>query len=143
MKRDRIAGLLEPFHGRDLSAQYLGFFECFNQGRFFEAHEVLESLWLNQRGQPLGLFYKGLIQMAGAFVHWHRQRPQPAVSLFNLARSNLAPYAPLCERLPLDRLLLCLDQWSAAVQSGISFASSPRPKLELNPPPLTGYPQRE
>src|ERR1035441_10730308 len=71
---------------------YLSYFECFNRQRFFEAHEVLEALWLPQRQGPNGLFYKGLIQLAGAFVHWQKNRPGPAEALLGLARANLRKY---------------------------------------------------
>ena len=74
---------------QDYDPRYLKYFECFNQQRFFEAHDVLEALWLPQRQGPNGSFYKGLIQLAGAFVHWQKQRPGPAVALFKLARTYL------------------------------------------------------
>jgi predicted metal-dependent hydrolase len=87
-------------------ACYLGFFECFNEARYYEAHDVLEHLWLgNGRGHPDHAFYKGLIQMAGGFVHLQKQaarpdhpkdgrRLRPAARLFALAIANLTPYGP-------------------------------------------------
>jgi len=86
---------------------YLGYFECFNSGRYYEAHDVLEHLWLKEgRGAPDYAFYKGLIQLAGAFVHLklqdshphhpkHGRRLLPAGRLFQLALSNLVPYGDL------------------------------------------------
>lgn len=85
---------------------YQGYFTCFNEGRYYEAHDVLEHLWL--RDGPTGAnhaFYKGLIQLAGAFVHLRKQfehpshakhgrRLRPAARLFALARANLDPYEP-------------------------------------------------
>ena len=85
---------------------YQGYFTCFNEGRYYEAHDVLEHLWL-QDG-PAGAnyaFYKGLIQLAGGFVHLkkqyehpthakHGRRLRPAARLFALARANLVAYAP-------------------------------------------------
>ena len=55
--------------GQVLDAHYLGYFACFNRGWFYEAHDVLEELWLANRTGPNYAFYKGLIQLAGAFVH--------------------------------------------------------------------------
>ena len=72
-----------------LPPNYVGFFACFNQQRFFEAHEVLEKLWLAQRGRPDADFFKALIQLAGAFVHLQRNRMRPAGTLLKLARGNL------------------------------------------------------
>src|SRR2546428_12421059 len=67
-KSGRIAALIESGQGRDLDAHYLGYFDCFNRGLFYESHEVLEELWLADRRGRNGSFYKGLIPFAGAFV---------------------------------------------------------------------------
>ena len=67
-KSARIAVMIESLQGRELDARYLGYFECFNRQLFYEAHDVLEDLWLPDRSGPNGNFYKGLIQLAGAFV---------------------------------------------------------------------------
>ena len=72
-KSAKISTRIESFRGYELAAHYLGYFECFNRQLFFEAHEVLEELWLAQRDGPKGAFYKGLIQLAGAFVYSDRQ----------------------------------------------------------------------
>ena len=60
---------------------YQNFFVCFNSGRYYESHDVLEELWLKVKAGPNGNFYKALIQIAGAFVHLQKSRPQPAASL--------------------------------------------------------------
>ena len=69
-------------------SNYLGYFELFNAQLFYEAHDVLEELWLPIRREPQGDFYKGLIQLAGAFVHLQKNRLRPAAALFKLARTN-------------------------------------------------------
>ena len=83
---------------------YLGYFECFNSQRYYEAHDVLEHLWLKEgRAAPDYAFYKGLIQLTGAFVHLklqrahphhpkHGKRLAPARRLFLCAVGNLMPY---------------------------------------------------
>src|SRR5262245_52833141 len=68
-KSNRIEELIQRFQGGPIDAYFLGYIECFNRQLYFEAHEVLEQLWLPQRSGPDGDFYKGLIQLAGAFVH--------------------------------------------------------------------------
>ena len=58
---------------------YQGYFQCFNDARYYEAHDVLEHLWLRGgRADPEHAFYKGLIQVAGAFVHLQKQHARPA-----------------------------------------------------------------
>ena len=111
---------------------YLGYFECFNRQRFFEAHEVLEALWLPQREGPNGSFYKGLIQLAGAFVHWQKNRPGPAAALFKLARANLQKYPATHEGLSVEHVLVMTDQWLSKVMACPSGTSLPA---------LTGVPQ--
>ena len=117
---------------QDYDPRYLSYFECFNGQRFFEAHEVLEALWLPQRDGPNGLFYKGLIQLAGAFVHWQKNRPGPAAALFKLAQTNLRKYPAINEGLSVKNVLAVTDEWLSQVT-----AAPPR----AFPPAPTGAPQ--
>jgi predicted metal-dependent hydrolase len=83
---------------------YRAFFQCWNEQRYYEAHDVLEQVWLKTETNDDD-FFKGLIQGAGAFVHLqknfeqpahpkHGRRLRPAVRLFLLAEKHLGPYAP-------------------------------------------------
>lgn len=122
-KSAKIAALIQNCRGQDLDAHYLGFFECCNRQMFYEAHEVLEKLWLPSRQQPNNLFYKGLIQFAGAFVHLQKGRPAPAASLFKLARANLQKFAPVHERLDVDSVLQTIEGWLKRIQSSDADSS--------------------
>ena len=106
-----VAEILARFQNHELDARYLAFFECFNRGLYFEAHEVLEEIWLPRRKEANGLFYKGLIQLAGAFVHLQKNRLRPAAALFNLACANLQRYRPIYERLELMSLIDMIEKW--------------------------------
>lgn len=99
--------------------RYLAFFECFNDRRFFEAHEVLEELWLEVKHSGEGDFYKGLIQLAAAFLHWQEGRPGPAAALLRTARDRLAKYAPLHHRLEVVGVLGIADEWVAYIEGGL------------------------
>lgn len=106
-KFDRMEAFVTSLHTGEsggLHPCYAGYFVCFNKGEYYEAHDVLEHLWLQceDSDEP---FYKGLIQLAGGFVHLRKQylRPEhpkdgrrlaPAARLFDLASANLAPFAP-------------------------------------------------
>ncbi len=104
---------------REAEAQEAGFHAylgCFNDQRFFEAHDVLESLWLPRRTWPIGPCYKGFIQLAGAFVHLQRHcekypRLRPAAALLKLAQSNLEPFQNRADRLPIAEALTIIQQW--------------------------------
>jgi predicted metal-dependent hydrolase len=110
-KSEHIARRIEQFQGGAFPAHYLGYFDCFNHQLFYEAHDVLEDMWLPDRHGPDGSFYKGLIQLAGAFVHVQKNRPGPAVALLNLARVNLEKYPTLHHGLDLTGVLALIETW--------------------------------
>jgi hypothetical protein len=134
-KRDRVAAFVETlessFGGR-YHPCYAGYFECFNAGDYYEAHDVLEQLWLKCRDADRP-FYQGLIQLAGAFVHlkkqrerpWHPtdgKRLRPAARLFLLAEKKLTPYEPFQLGLDVEAALrLCLDWREKIERSGFEI----------------------
>ncbi|MEN9573780.1 MAG: hypothetical protein RL514_1635 [Verrucomicrobiota bacterium] len=140
-KSPKIADLIADLQGRDLPAHYLGYFACFNRGQFYEAHDVLEELWLADRRGPNGNFYKGLIQLAGAFVHLQKDCPKyprlrPAAALFKLARANFQPYPARHAQLDLAFVQVLITDWlglleRAAFQANPLATSAP-PQLTLS-----------
>ena len=101
--------------GPPLDPHYLAWFAHFNACEYYEAHEVLEVLWLRTPGGDRN-FFKGLIQVAAAFVHLRKQleRPEhatdstrlrPAARLFLTGKNHIAPYGPA--HLGLDVAGLC------------------------------------
>lgn len=110
-KSAKIAAMIAGLQGQARDAHYLGYFECFNHGLFYEAHDVLEEMWLPARGQPADHFYKGLIQLAGAFVHLQKNRLGPANALFNLARANLEKFPAYYEGLNVAHVLNLIANW--------------------------------
>jgi predicted metal-dependent hydrolase len=119
-----ISAMVERFEGQEFDAHYLAFFECFNRGLFFEAHEVLEKIWLPQRKATNGAFYKGLIQLAGAFVHLQKNRLHPAGSLLELARANLERYDPTHDGLDVKSVLELIKGWLDELSRG-KFVENP------------------
>ncbi len=136
-KHKRIAALVEQHRGHELDQHYVGFFDCFNRQLFYEAHEVLEHIWLKDRHGPNGAFYKGLIQLAGAFVHLQKNHPQPAAALFKLALANFDKYPREHERLNLDSTRRMIQSWLADLERSRFEANSLNdgnaPKLNLLP----------
>lgn len=124
---------------------YRAFFRCWNEQHYYEAHDVLEQLWLKANSGDAD-FFKGLIQAAGAFVHLqkrfehpahakHSRRLPPAVRLFQLAEKNLSAFAPRhCE---LDVAALCqllrsyADQIVASDYKTNPWSPETAPKLEI------------
>ena len=103
--------MVQSHLGQGVDPHYAGYFHCFNRQLFYEAHDVLENLWLADKHGANGAFYKGLIQLAGAFVHLQKNRLRPAAALFKLARANLEKYPLLHERLNLERVLVLIKHW--------------------------------
>lgn len=123
-KSEKIAAAIQQFQGQNLDAHYLGYFEFFNRQLFYEAHDVLEELWLPDRNGSNGAFYKGLIQLAGAFVHLQKGRLRPAAALFKLARANLEKYPPSHQELNLGTVLALIERWLQGLERG-RFAANP------------------
>ena len=115
-KSGHITERIAQFQGQALDAHSLGYFDCFNRQLFYEAHDVLEELWLADRHGPEGDFYKGLIQLAGAFVHIQKNRSGPAGSLFRLARANLKKYPARHHQLDLGLVEQMIADWAARVE---------------------------
>ena len=127
--------MIESFQGRELDARYLGYFDCFNRRLFYEAHDVLEDLWLPDRHGANGNFYKGLIQLAGAFVHLQKNRLRPSAALFKLAQANLEKYPARHEQLDLAAVRALIADWLQRLEQG-GFTVNPLtaqtgPRLEL------------
>ena len=130
-KSPRIAKLIEECQGQRHDAHYLGYFHCFNQQLFYEAHDVLEELWLTQRQGPNYAFYKGLIQLAGAFVHLQKKRLRPAAALFKLSRKYLSAYPAIHENLDMQQVAELTATWLSDLENS-DFSQNP---LDQRPAP--------
>ena len=132
-KSAKIVALLEENQGQELPAHYLGYFSCFNRQMFYEAHDVLEELWLaeGRNGANYG-FYKGLIQFAGAFVHLQKNRLRPAAALFKLSQSYLIRYPAFHQKLDVQLVIQIGTEW-AELLARQDFSINP---LETKPVPV-------
>ena len=68
----------------------------FNDGRYWEAHETLEGIWM-QCPYPLRLFYYSLIKLSVGLLHLGRHNSVGARQQLAGAAEFFAPFAP---RLP-------------------------------------------
>ncbi len=137
-KSEKITALLKVSPDGRHSPHYLGYFHCFNQSLYYEAHDVLEDQWLREREGSRGAFYKGLIQLAGAFVHLQKNRLKPADALFKLAESNMRLYPSRFEDLDLSEVLSLIEDWRQALavshftENPISKRPSPVLQIEAH-----------
>ena len=129
------AALTEPNAGGKRPARYHAFFTCFNRQLFFEAHEVLEKLWLAERGGPEADFFQGLIQLAAAFVHLQKGRPGPAAALLRRAQARLHRFSGVHWDLDTSQVRSLISEWSGKMEAGIfnvtSWAREAPPELIL------------
>lgn len=141
-KNDLLSVWLQNWDPNPLSplpAEYRAFFDRFNQGLFYEAHDVLEHLWLRCHDSNRS-FYQALIQLAGAFVHFqkhalfpshptHQRRLAPGRRLLDLASDRLRPFAPHHLGIDVDAILQLCSLWKSLTESQNPLSSSQTPSL--------------
>ena len=71
--------------------RFLKGIEEFNQQLFFECHETLEEIWLEDHGEDRQ-FYQGIIQIAAAYFKWQQGVPAGAIKLWRTGLQKIEPY---------------------------------------------------
>lgn len=75
----------------------------FNQGEYFEAHEILEAAW-NEDQSPARDLYRALIQVAVAYLQIERGNYNGAAKMFLRMRQWLDPLPEMCRGVNIERL---------------------------------------
>lgn len=93
-----------------MDSRFREFVVLFNQEKFFEAHEVLESLWRETKGTKGTKdtdreFYQGLIQLAASMVHVQKNTLPGAKDLYAKAKRHLSKYPKHHCGLVCDKIL--------------------------------------
>ena len=65
--------------------------EEFNNGLYFECHETLEEIWLEDHG-PDREFYQGIIQVAAGYFKWEQGVLIGAIKLWRSGLAKLSAY---------------------------------------------------
>jgi hypothetical protein len=102
-----------------------------NEGLFFEVHEVLEAVWQRETGDCRQAV-QGLIQIAVAWHHLAHGNPRGARTLLREGRARLAAAPP--GTLPLldrDALLAATEPAEAALATSAGVAPPGPPELVL------------
>jgi predicted metal-dependent hydrolase len=128
-KASRISALWSGVDPRGRDVRYAAYFHHFNRRDYYEAHDVLESLWLEGgREARNAAFFQGLIQLAGGFVHMrkhfenpehrvHRERLGPAYRLLELAEKNMKGYGESWEGVSVEALCQLAKNWRGKLES--------------------------
>lgn len=100
-------------------ARFLKGLELFNEGEYYECHEVIEDLWLEtppmDRWRDL---YKGVIQAAAAVYQFKRGIHSGAIGLYRSSVIYLEKYAPTSLGLDVRALVDDLHAYFAALDAG-------------------------
>lgn len=93
-----------------LPSEYNAFWELWERGEFFEAHEVLEDAWRREQDPERKLFFQGLIHCAVALVHHERENPIGARRQLAKAQDKLARCGQEYSRREAETLLKFVQQ---------------------------------
>ena len=104
----------------------------FNQGKFFDSHEVLESLY-HETGQENKPFLEGLIGLAAAFrLFCDFGEIKGAVRLIYQALIRLENYQPAFLQVQVKELCQNAEAWAKAAEAdGAKPSVSDIPKIKL------------
>jgi uncharacterized protein len=97
----------------------------FNQGKFFDAHEVLEDVWRAAPHEEKKI-WQGLVQVAVALHHYSTGNRVGMRSVLVRAMKNLAGHRRNFHGVQVPRLLECLTQWLEAFDSNQPLPSLPK-----------------
>ncbi len=76
----------------------------FNEQLFFECHETLEEIWLEDHSEDRK-FFQGLIQVAAGYFKLQQGVPAGALKLWRMGIEKLEPYRPVCLGIDLESLI--------------------------------------
>jgi predicted metal-dependent hydrolase len=88
----------------DALPEYSAFWRLWQEGAYFECHEVLEELWRRETG-AIKPFYQGLIHCAVALYHARNGNKLGASRQYSKAKVKLQPFAPEYSGVDVNALL--------------------------------------
>jgi len=75
----------------------------FNAGKYFEAHEALETAWREEKGEIRNL-YRGILQVAVAYLHITRGNYSGAVKVYDRSRKWLDKFPDISQGIHVNEL---------------------------------------
>ena len=77
--------------------------ELFNRGRYFEAHEALESAWREETG-PVRELYRGILQAGVVYLHITRRNYAGAIKVYRRSQKWLTLWPERCRGIAVGQL---------------------------------------
>jgi predicted metal-dependent hydrolase len=135
--RDGRAKAYRPLPAAQRSAAFEAGVAAYEQGDFFEAHELLEPAWMGTPELGERAFLQGLIKLAAAYVHAVRGNPRGIARNLEGARERLSE--ALADQAPtagvdLVRLLRDIDDRLADLYEHPDVVRLDPPKLHRRLP---------
>jgi uncharacterized protein len=132
---DAIVGLRQDSIGNERatmkeSGQFRRGITLFNAGKFFEAHEVWEELWLEET-LPEKTFLQGLIQVAAAFHHHLRGNSRGRRSLLAAGLAKLEQFSDEHSGIALAKLRTDAREWVPTPGNGKEGRLPKMPRIRL------------
>jgi predicted metal-dependent hydrolase len=125
-----------PYH----DPRYLAGILLFNEGDFFEAHEVWESVWMDAAGDERKI-YQGLIQAAVGLLHFGNGNLRGAVKLYQSAHDYMKNLPTPFLGLHIPEFWLAMERCfhellqDQNVPGAVVRDESLLPEIHLDPPP--------
>jgi len=76
----------------------------FNAGKFYACHEIMEELWLTERG-AIRRLYQGILQVGVGLHHLQRGNERGAMALLVGGADHLRLFAPTCRGVDIAALI--------------------------------------
>ena len=112
--------------------------QLFNEGDYFESHESIEEVWLEDKS-PYRNFYKGLIQAAAALYQFKRGILGGALRLYRSSRGHLSSYEGITLGVDVKKLLEDLKP----IFEELDKSCSNKEPVACNIPKTVKYPDLE
>ena len=107
----------------------------FNRREYFQSHETLEAIWLQETG-PLRSFFQAIIQLSAGLLHIERGNHTGALSLLEQGIGKLEPFPDRCLGIDTHSLRTqarrCRDSLLALGEDSLKeFAWDAAPRIEI------------
>jgi uncharacterized protein len=90
--------------GQDIPLLLLKGIEQFNRGEFYECHDTIEELWMEE-AEKIRDLYKGILQIGVALYHERHGNRKGALRLLTSGIGLIEPFAPACLGIDVSGLM--------------------------------------
>ncbi|MGE5702392.1 MAG: DUF309 domain-containing protein [Clostridia bacterium] len=92
--------------------QYYEFFRKFNAREFYECHDLLEEIWMEEKSNK---FLQGLLQLAVGIYHFECGNMKGARWMFGNAHKYLSKYTPVYWDVNVENVLSYIEECLAVL----------------------------